>query len=181
MIILQALALGFAFGWLLQKGRLSRYATIVGVYRFTDLTVLKFLLSALVVGALATRALDALGFAAPLPIPPTYLAGNLVGGLLFGVGMAISGFCPGTIVAGAAEGSLDYLIPGGLGLLTGALAYGALYPSFFPALSRLANLGPIAFAGALGVDPWLLVLILAELAGLLFYALERRRPRQALP
>ena len=54
-------------------------------------------------------------------VPATYIVGNLVGGLIFGVGMALAGFCPGTCAAGAGEGKLDYLIPGLLGFLTGAV------------------------------------------------------------
>jgi uncharacterized membrane protein YedE/YeeE len=171
--ILQALSVGFAFGWLLQKAGLSRYDRIVNVYRFRDLAVVKFLVSALVVGAVGVRGLVALGLAGPVPVPSTFLVGNFGGGLLFGVGMAASGFCPGTIAAGIGEGRLDYLVPGGLGLVAGALAFGLAYPWVFPLVAKGATIGA-TLPLLLGADPWLVVVLLAEAAALLFYLIERR-------
>ena len=66
-----ALALGLLFGWFLHKAGLTRYATIVGVYRLTDLTVLRFMLVALAVAAVLIQVAVALGIAQPLPVPPT--------------------------------------------------------------------------------------------------------------
>jgi len=48
--IVSALALGLAFGWFLNKAGLTHYARIVNVFRFRDLTVLPFMLVALLVG-----------------------------------------------------------------------------------------------------------------------------------
>ena len=115
------LAIGFFFGGCLQKAGLAHYDRIVNVFRLRDFSVLKFLLTALVTAAIGIRALQSLGLASTVPIPSTYVVGNLLGGLIFGVGMALSGFCPGTVAAGAGEGRLDYVLPGGLGLYTGAV------------------------------------------------------------
>jgi hypothetical protein len=171
---MSGILVGFAFGWLLQKARLGRYETVVNVFRFTDLTVVKFLLSALLVSMLGVQTLESLGLACVVPIARTYLAGNLAGGLLFGAAMALTGFCPGTAAAGAGEGRLDYLVPGTLGLLTGGLIFGWLYPSFFPALVRVGDAGPVTAPRALGIDGWLLVVLFWELGLLLIYAMERR-------
>ncbi|MFO0649011.1 MAG: YeeE/YedE thiosulfate transporter family protein [Polyangiales bacterium] len=171
--VLAPLALGFAFGWALQKGRLGRYETIVNAFRFTDLTVVKFLFTALMVALVTNQALVSLGFAAAVPVAQTYALGNLAGGVLFGFAMALAGFCPGTVAAGAGEGRLDYLIPGALGLYTGAVLFGLSYPLFFPKLARIARLGSVTAAQALHVEPWLLILVFCELGLLLFYVLER--------
>ncbi len=173
MHTLVPLVLGFCFGFVLQKGRLGRYETIVNVFRFSDFTVLKFLMSALMVSMLGTQSLVALRLSVVVPVADTYLIGNLVGGLVFGVGMAVAGFCPGTVAAGAGEGRLDYIIPGGLGLYAGALLFGFGYEKVFPLLANPVHLGPITLARQLGVDPWLLVLLFWELGLLLFYLLER--------
>ncbi len=170
--VFEALGVGVCFGWLLEKAGLARYDVIVNVYRLRDLTVIKFLLSALVVGAAGIRALQALDLAAPIPVPPTYFAGNFCGGLIFGVGMASSGFCPGTIAAGVGEGRLDYLIPGSLGLIAGALAFGGAYPWILPRIAGSPRIG-MTIPGTLGVDPWLVVVLIGELVAGLFYALER--------
>jgi hypothetical protein len=98
---LQALLIGCGFGYCLHSAGLTHYARIVNVYRLRDLTVLRFMLTALVVGALAIQASIALGFIARAPLPPTVVIANLVGGAVFGIGMATAGYCPGTIVAGA--------------------------------------------------------------------------------
>ena len=89
--IILALALGTGFGLALQKAGLTQYHKIVNVFRFTDLAVLKFMMTALIVAMAGMFSLGALGLIT-LPVPPqTYLVGNLVGGLVFGVGMALVG------------------------------------------------------------------------------------------
>jgi uncharacterized membrane protein YedE/YeeE len=170
------LLVGFAFGFVLQKGKLGRYETIVNVFRFTDLTVVKFLVTALMVASLGIQSLAALGLTEELPLPTTYALGNLAGGVVFGAGMALAGFCPGTVAAGAGEGRLDYLVPGTLGLVTGALVFGAIYPSVMPRLVRIANAGAVTLPQLTGLDGWLMVVVLWEVGLLLFYVLERGVP-----
>lgn len=173
MNILAPLLIGFVFGFVLQKGGLTKYHQVAGVFRFADLTVLKFLLSALVTGAVAIRVLQAAGVAGPIPVTDTYLLGNLLGGMLHGVGMALVGFCPGTVVAGAGEGRLDNLVFGIPGLFAGALAFGWAWPAFFPALSRVGALGRVTFGEILHASPALLVLVLALVVLVIFYLVER--------
>ena len=87
-----AIGLGLAFGFLLNKAGLTRYHKIVNVFRLTDLAVLKFMMSALVVAMIGLYGLKALGLIAFPTVPATYVVGNLVGGLVFGVGMAATGY-----------------------------------------------------------------------------------------
>jgi uncharacterized membrane protein YedE/YeeE len=179
---LAPLLIGFAFGWVLQKAGLSHYDRIVNVFRFRDLAVLKFLLSALVTAAIGLRVLTSLGIATDVPIPATYLVGNLIGGVVFGIGMALSGFCPGTVAAGAGEGRLDYLVPGVLGLYVGAVIYGLAYDRVMPSLARWSRIGAITFAEMLRAEPWLVVALFVEVVLLVFYVIERRpRARRAPP
>ena len=72
-------------------------------------------------------------------VPATYIVGNLVGGLIFGVGMALSGYCPAPAPPARGEGKLDYLIPGLLGFLAGAVIFGLTYQQVFPVISAIAN------------------------------------------
>ncbi len=89
--VLPGLLLGIGFGFSLNKAGLTRYDKIVNVFRFTDLAVLKFMLTALVVAMLGIFGLARLGLIV-LPMPPqTYIVGNLLGGLIFGIGMAAVG------------------------------------------------------------------------------------------
>ncbi len=90
--VLGPLVIGFFFGWALQKAGLGKYHKIVNVFRFTDLTVLKFMMTALAVAMVGVFALNTAGLVALPTVPATYVLGNLVGGLIFGVGMAGAGF-----------------------------------------------------------------------------------------
>jgi len=100
-------------------------------------------------------------------------AKRTLAGVIFGVGMAAAGFCPGTCAAGAGEGRLDYIVPGLLGFLTGAVIYGLIYPQVFPAISAAANYGNVVASQLLNVDAWLLVTLFALMSVVLFYLIDR--------
>ncbi len=87
-----ALFLGVFFGFSLNKAGLTKYHKIVNVFRFTDMAVLKFMMTALVVSMSGLYILRGLGLIAFPAVPATYIVGNLVGGLIFGVGMALTGY-----------------------------------------------------------------------------------------
>lgn len=175
---LLALVLGIMFGFALNKGGLTRYANIAGVYRFTNLTVIKFMMSAIVTAMIGLYVLKELGVITFPAVPATYILGNILGGLIFGVGMALAGYCPGTIAAGAGEGKLDYFLPGVSGLVVGAFIFGATYQWVFPVIVKVANFGNVTLPGILGVNALLLVAIFAVLTLVLFYFLEHGWKRQ---
>lgn len=168
-----ALMLGVFFGFALNKAGLTKYHKIVNVFRLTDLAVLKFMMTALVVSMAGLYLLRGLGLATFPNVPATYVAGNIIGGLIFGFGMALTGFCPGTCAAGSGEGKLDYLIPGLLGFLVGAALYGLTYPQVFPAISAIANAGSIVIPDAWDLSPFLTIAFFALLALFLFYLIDR--------
>jgi hypothetical protein len=87
-----ALVLGVFFGFSLNKAGLTKYNKIVNVFRFTDMAVLQFMMTALVVAMSGLFALRGLGWVTFPTIPATYVVGNIFGGLIFGVGMALTGF-----------------------------------------------------------------------------------------
>ena len=161
--IVKALVLGLLFGWSLHKAGLTQYARIVNVYRFRDMTVMRFMLTALLVGAFGIQAGIDLGFAASAPIPPTSMLANVVGGVVFGVGMATAGYCPGTIVAEAGEGRLDAWLAGLSGLIAGAIVFGLLQPVIMPTLARVGALGRVTFASLAGASPWLVLLVFGQM------------------
>jgi uncharacterized membrane protein YedE/YeeE len=173
--IFKPLALGFLFGWSLHKAGLTHYARIVNVYRFRDMTVMRFMLTALLVGAIFIQLGVDLGFAASAPIPPTAILANIVGGLVFGVGMASAGYCPGTVVAEAGEGRLDAWLAGLSGLIAGALVFGLLQPTIMPVLARVGALGRVTVASLVGASPWLVLLVFAQLVVLVLVLVARVR------
>jgi uncharacterized membrane protein YedE/YeeE len=173
MSIILPLFLGLLFGFALNKAGLTRYTKIVNQFRFTDMAVLKFMMTALVVAMIGLYALRGIGFIEFPTVPATYIVGNLVGGLIFGVGMALAGFCPGTAAAGAGEGKIDYLVPGLLGFLVGAVIYGLTYDKVFPQISALANYGNVTLPQLWNINPYLAVLVFTIMALVLFYLIDR--------
>jgi len=168
-----ALVLGVFFGFALNKAGLTKYNKIVNVFRFTDMAVLQFMMTALVVSMSGLYILRALNLVTFPNVPATYIVGNIVGGLIFGVGMALSGYCPGTCAAGAGEGKMDYIVPGLLGFLTGAVIYGLTYDQVFPAISAIANYGNIVIPDSWNVDPFLFITLFSLLSFMLFYLIDR--------
>lgn len=175
--ISSALLLGFAFGWLLHKAGLTHYERIVGVYRLQDMTVIQFMLTALVVATALVQASLDLGLSRTLPIPGAFLVANLIGGLLFGIGMATSGYCTGTVVAQAGEGRLDAILGGLPGLIVGAILFGLMEPHVMPVVTGIAALGHRTVPVLLGANPWLLIVVFGELVAVVLYAIARRALR----
>ena len=87
-----AVLVGIVFGFSLNKAGLTKYHKIVNVFRFTDMAVLKFMMSGLVVSMIGLYGLKSLGWITFPTVPATYIAGNLIGGLIFGAGMAVTGY-----------------------------------------------------------------------------------------
>lgn len=115
------LVFGLIFGFLLQKGGVANYHILIGALLLEDFTVVKVMLSAIVVGMIGVFGLYALGLV-KLHIKPTRYAANILGGLLFGVGFALLSYCPGTGAAALGQGNLDAVI-GVLGLMVGSYLY----------------------------------------------------------
>jgi hypothetical protein len=92
MTIVIPVFFGILFGLSLNKAGLTKYNKIVNVFRFTDMAVLQFMMTALVVAMIGLYTLRGLGLIAFPNIPATYLVGNMVGGLIFGIGMALTGY-----------------------------------------------------------------------------------------
>jgi uncharacterized membrane protein YedE/YeeE len=167
---------GIFFGFLLQRGRVAKYHVILGQLLLKDWTVLKIMTTAIVVGAVGVYALTAAG-SASLHVKPFLLGGVLIGAVAFGAGMAILGYCPGTSVAACGEGRRDAMV-GVLGMLAGAGVFVAAYPWLEPVIKGLGSLGEMTFPQLLGVQPWVVILVLAVLVGGMFWFLERLEHRR---
>ena len=82
----------------------------------------------------------ALGWDVPLHIKNAALLGNALGGVIFGAGMALLGYCPGTGVAAFGDGSRHALF-GVLGMLVGAALFAEVYPWLKSELLGIGDLG----------------------------------------
>lgn len=127
---LLGLATGLAFGALLHRGRLAESETIIGQLEGRDWRVATTMGTAVVVGGLGAEWLRRRGEFA-VTVKPMQTGGVVGGAALFGAGMALGGYCPGTALAGAGGGRRDAMWAV-LGMLTGAAAFVQAYPRIKP-------------------------------------------------
>lgn len=156
--IIFGLLTGIAFGAILQRVGASSYAMIVNMLRLKDLTIMKFFFLAVGVGSLGIYVTESLG-TVHIGIAPLYLVGIIVGGLIFGVGWAVSGYCPGTSLVAMGEGKIDAAITV-LGGLVGALALALVWDWVEPNLVEPLNYGSKSLPDVLGVKPLLVATVL---------------------
>jgi hypothetical protein len=124
-----ALAIGIGFGFALERAGFGSARKLTAVFYFHDMAVVKVMFTAIVTAMAGLFLLSAAGLLdlAELYVEPTALAAQIVGGLLFGAGFIVGGYCPGTSIAAAATGRKDGLAFL-LGMLTGVMAYAELTP-----------------------------------------------------
>lgn len=149
--LLLGLGTGAAFGALLQKGKVSKYEVILDQLLLRDGRVAKTMGTAVVVGAAGVHALHRAGYA-PLDIKPLQLGGVVGGAVLFGTGLAVLGYCPGTTLAAVGEGRRDAMA-GALGMLTGAALFVRTYPTIKPLLEA-GDHGKQTLDRATNTSPW---------------------------
>jgi uncharacterized protein len=132
-------ATGLAFGALLQRGRLSRHEVIARQLLLRDDYVAKTMATAVAVGAVGLHVLERKGITAK-DVKPMKVGGVTLGAVLFGTGLAVAGYCPGTSVAALGEGRRDALATV-VGMLAGAGVFVALYPRLVPIIDAGGDLG----------------------------------------
>ena len=152
---------GVLFGFLLQRGGVTRYDVILGQLLLVDFTVLKVMLSAVVTGMLGIYLMRDLGWVRLHPKPGS-LGTTVIGGLLFGVGFAILGYCPGTLSGAIGQGSLDALVGGATGMILGAWIFALAYPKLQRPILDQGSFGSVTFPELLKVNPWVVAIPLVS-------------------
>lgn len=170
--LLLGLISGVIFGFLLQKGRVAKFRVIIGQFLLKDWTVVKVMMTAVAVGAVGVWTMVGMGMT-ELSIKPAAFGGVIAGALMFGCGMAIFGYCPGTGVAACGEGRRDAMV-GVLGMLCGAFAYVAAFPALQGLIKGLGDWGKVTLPQLMGTSPWIFVAGLAVIAILLRVFMDRR-------
>jgi len=171
--LILGLVTGVAFGVLLQQGRVLRFEKQVGAMLLRDMTILKFMLSAIIVGVCGIYLLVGLGLV-ELAVKPTLIGANLIGGLLFGAGWAVMGYCPGTSVGAIGEGRWHALWAV-LGMLAGAAVYAEAYPAMQATVLKWGVFGRLTLPQVLGVSPWLIIPGFIVVVLLLFALFEKKK------
>ena len=167
-LLIHGFITGVLFGFLLQRGQVLRYDKQLGALRLMDMTIVKFMLSSILVATVGVYAMYDLGLV-KLSLKPAELGGNIIGGLLFGVGWGLFGYCPGTAMGAVGEGRWGALW-GIIGMLAGATIFGEAYPFLKRTVLTWGNFGKITVPQVLGVSHWpVIVVMVIGTLGLFFW------------
>lgn len=177
--LMVALALGFGFGWFLERAGLGSARRLCAQFYLHDMTVLKVMFTAIVTAAVGSWAFAALGVLdlSAVYVTPTSVGAQLLGGLLLGAGFIVGGYCPGTSVVATASGSAD-----GLVFMLGFAVGLAIYAVALPGLELWANansVGEVTLPQVWGVPYGVVVLGLIVMAAIAFAAAELAERRFA--
>jgi uncharacterized membrane protein YedE/YeeE len=166
---------GAVFGWLLQRGGVTNYNVIVNQFRLKDWTVFRVMFTAIIVGGVGVLALNGLG-ATVWHIKEANMLGVALGAALFGIGMVVYGYCPGTGVAAVATGSVHALV-GFVGMLVGGVLYALTYPWVRDNILTVAAWGKLRLPEWTGVPGLVWFAALAVMAAVVFRWVRRLEMR----
>lgn len=174
---LMAALIGLFFGFALERAGFGSSRRLAGVFLLEDLTVIKVMFSAMLTAMIGLNLAAAAGLVnfSSFYLMPSVFGAYAVAGLVFGVGFAMSGWCPGTGLVGLASGKLDALV-----FLVGAVAGSALYSETYPLIQGLARWGDVGvnlLPDSLGLPRPIFVLAFAVIGVAVFWTaeyLERR-------
>jgi len=158
---------GFVFGFLLQKGGVTNYDVIISQLLLTDFTVVKIMLSAIVVGMIGIFLMKSAGLVR-LHVARGSIGATVVGGLIFGTGFAVLGYCPGTAAAAFGSGAIDALI-GMIGIAIGAGIFARVYPVLNRSILKKGSFPADTIPELIGVKPGIVVIgVIILIIGLLY-------------
>lgn len=163
---------GVAFGFLLQRAHVLRYDKQLGALRLRDMTIVKFMLAHILVAMVGFALLTDLGLA-KLSVKATVLGPNILGGLLFGLGWGLLGYCPGTAAGALGEGRVD-AVAGILGMLLGAALFAHAYDWLLTTVYTWGNYGKLTLPSLTGLSHWPVIVVLAVGYVLILRWIERK-------
>ncbi len=169
--LFQGLIFGIIFGFLLQKGGVTKYNVIVGQLLLKDFTVVKIILTAIVTGMLGIYFMKTIGWIDLQPKSGSF-GKNIIGGLIFGIGFALLGYCPGTLAGAMGNGYIDAVIGGIAGILTGISLFAYYYPKLKDGILKKGEYGNITLPELFKVNDWAVVIPMSAIIILLLYWIE---------
>ncbi len=173
--ILIGLATGAVFGFALEKSRVFEPGAIVGQMQLRNFLMLKIFLAAVVTGLIALAVMNGL-FGVKLSLKPLLWKADIIGGLILGAGIALSGACPGTSLAQVGAGYRDalFVVAGGI---AGALVYGYNDAAITALFDEKGD--KLGFDKLIGLPFWAVALMLAAMLVLVLGVLEKAMPWQS--
>jgi len=180
---LAALLIGTAFGFSLERAGFGSSRKLTGVFYFRDMAVIKVMFTAVITAALGLTCCVVLDIVSieGVYLMPTVYGAYIVGGLIFGVGFVMGGWCPGTAAAGLASGKIDALI-----FLAGAIIGSTLFNEMFGLIKPLyesGQRGVVFIYDTLGISKATFNVVLSIAAIVMFWGcewIEKRKTGQSL-
>ena len=174
--LILGLGIGIIFGFILERGGFGTSAHIAPVFYFRSLIVPKIMVTAIITAATLILIGSLLGYIdfSQIFIPTTYLWPYLVGGMIFGLGMVMSGWCPGTAVVGIASLKIDAIFFA-LGLLVGMFFYFDIY-QYIIDFANSGNMGKFTIDKLVGGDIRVSYLVTVGVSlGLLLFVMAMKK------
>lgn len=168
--LLLGLFFGVIFGFLLQKAGVAKYHILMGQLLLTDFTVLKVMMSAVVVGMLGVHFMHATNLV-ELHIKPTRYLANSIGGLIFGIGFGLSAYCPGTGAAAIGQGNVD-AIAMVVGMITGSYLFAEASGFLSRRVEPVGDRGKLTFADVVPLPRPLVILGAIAIIGIVLAIVE---------
>jgi uncharacterized membrane protein YedE/YeeE len=165
---ISALGTGLVFGYVIQRGGFCLTRAISNVVLMRDTTILRAYVLALLVAIVGVQILTATG-AVEIPIRPLRPVSNILGGVLFGFGMILSGGCSGSTWYRVGEGAVGaWVVLLGFAIGATTVRVGALSP-LRTTLQQTAVVvqgeAPTLY-NLLGIPAWLVIVVLLVAVGL---------------
>ncbi|MBF0233610.1 MAG: YeeE/YedE family protein [Desulfamplus sp.] len=167
----QGLIFGIFFGFLLQKGGVTQYDVMVGQLLLEDFTVMKVMLTAVLVGMWGIYYLRKKNLV-EYHLKPFSVGSTVIGAIIFGIGMGILGYCPGTVSGAAAQGNLDALIGGIGGILAGSCIFSNIFPFLNKTILHKGEMGKVRIPELLNIKEGFAVLSVSVLIIISFICFE---------
>ena len=169
--LIQGLVFGIAFGFLLQKGGVAQYDILLGSLLLQDFTVFKVMLSAILVGMIGIFTMRHFGLVKLHP-KPMKLGENVIGGLVFGAGFALSGYCPGTGAAAVGQGNYDALFAM-FGIVAGSYLYAEVSGFTSRTIGKWGDRGKLMIPDIVPAPRPVVIAGVAAMMGVVLVLLER--------
>jgi uncharacterized membrane protein YedE/YeeE len=172
-MLLWGLLAGIAFGYILHRAGALEYDNILKMLRLLDLRIMQFMFFAVAVSLVGIYTLNvfSVGTINNLPFHP----GVVVGGLVFGVGFALTGYCPGTVIGALGQGKKDAIFVT-LGAFLGTFLYAFAHKPLKAVLIDNSNFGNLSFDKLLGMSPAITAFLFAGLIAVGMFLVGRLVP-----
>lgn len=168
-----AIVIGFAFGFVLERGGFGQAQILVSQFYLNNMRVFKVMFTGIITAASGFALLSGLGLLdlSVLSFSETFIWPMIVGGFLLGAGFVISGYCPGTSVVAAGAGQWDGLMTV-IGVIAGSVVFAEVYP-LIDTFYLSSPQGTLTLTDVFGIPFPYLAAGIAVIAVALFFGAEK--------